>query len=137
MQQQMSTGDLVSNDIQEAFGRQLAALHRQRDALIEQLEQHKRDHQGYAKVVQEKAELEERLREEKTILTEKLRQKEDLEMELSFQRSALNEKLIELEKLREMLNGKEILTNELAEQRDLLKVKAIYFIVYFHIFGKV
>ena len=118
----MSTGDLVSNDIQEAFGRQLAALHRQRDALIEQLEQHKKEHRGYAKVVQEKAVLEERLREEKKILTEKLRQKEALEMELSAERSALNEKLIELEKLREMLNGKEKLTEELTDQRNELKV---------------
>lgn len=122
LQQKLSTGDHVSSEIQETFGRQLAALHRQRDALIEQLEQQKQEHQGYAKVVQEKATLEERLRDEKEILTEKLRQKETLEMELAAERSALNEKLIELEKLKEMLNGKERAAHELEEQRDELKV---------------
>ena len=114
----------MTNEIQEAFGRQLAALHRQRDALIEQLEQHKREHQGYAKVVQEKAALEDRLREEKRVLSEKLRQKEALEMELAAERAALNEKIVELEKLREMLNGKDKLATELADQRDELKVKS-------------
>ena len=119
----MSTGDHVPNEIQEAVGRQLAALHRQRDALIDQLEQHKKEHQGYAKVVQEKSALEEKLREEKNMLSEKLRQKEALELELAAERAALNERVIELEKLREMLNGKEKLADELAEQRDELKVR--------------
>ena len=122
LQQKLSTGDHVSNEIQEAFGKQLAALHRQRDALIEQLEQHKREHQSYAKVVQDKAALEERLRDEKKFLSEKLRQKETVEMELAAERSALNEKLIELEKLKEVLNGKEKLALELVNQRDELKV---------------
>ncbi|XP_065053400.1 A-kinase anchor protein 9-like isoform X3 [Rhopilema esculentum] len=123
LHEKLSTSDLVTNEIQEAFGRQLAALHRQRDALIEQLEQHRKDHQGYARVVQEKATLEDRLREEKKLLSEKLSQKEALEMELAAEREALNEKLIELEKLREMLNGKEKLTDELTKQRDELKTE--------------
>ena len=125
LHEKLSTSDLVTNEIQEAFGRQLAALHRQRDALIEQLEQHRKDHQGYARVVQEKATLEDRLREEKKLLSEKLSQKEALEMELAAEREALNEKLIELEKLREMLNGKEKLTDELTKQRDELKVRQL------------
>eukprot|EP00794_Sanderia_malayensis_P003343 gene3343-3832_t len=123
LQLQMSTSDLVSGEIQEAFGRQMAALHRQRDALLDQLEQHKQEHQGFAKVIQEKAALEDRLREERLLLSEKLKQKEALEIELATERAALHEKIIELEKLRENLIGKEKFAAELSEQRDELKME--------------
>ncbi len=119
----MSTSDVVTVEIQEAFGRQLAALHRQRDVLLDQLEQHKSEHQGFAKIVQEKAVLEDRLREERVALSEKLKQKEALEMELAAERAVLHEKIIELEKLRENLNGKEKLASELSDQRDDLRVR--------------
>ena len=118
----MSTSDLVTNEIQDAFGRQLAALHQQRNSLMKQLEQHKQEHQGYAKVVQEKADLEENLRNEKQILAEKLRQKEMLEKELDAEKTTLREKLAELDKLRGRLCEKEKHEEELIEERNSLQV---------------
>ena len=58
----ISTSDSVSDDVQDAFGRQLLVLQSQRDSLLQQLEQQKKDRNSYVDVLEEKNALEDSLR---------------------------------------------------------------------------
>lgn len=62
MRDRISTSDSVSDDVQDAFGRQLLVLQSQRDSLLQQLEQQKKDRNSYVDVLEEKNALEDSLR---------------------------------------------------------------------------
>ena len=52
----------MSDDVQDAFGRQLLVLQGQRDSLLHELEQHKKDRSSFVDVLEEKNALEDSLR---------------------------------------------------------------------------
>lgn len=52
----------MSDDVQDAFGRQLLVLQNQRDSLLQQLEQQKKDGTSYVDILEEKNALEDSLR---------------------------------------------------------------------------
>lgn len=62
LRDRISTSDSVSDDVQDAFGRQLLVLQSQRDSLLQQLEQQKKDRNSYVDVLEEKNALEDSLR---------------------------------------------------------------------------
>ena len=62
LRERISTSDSVSDDVQDAFGRQLLVLQNQRDSLLQQLEQQKKDGTSYVDILEEKNALEDSLR---------------------------------------------------------------------------
>lgn len=62
LRDRISTSDSVSDDVQDAFGRQLLVLQSHRDSLLQQLEQQKKDRTSYVDVLEEKNALEDSLR---------------------------------------------------------------------------
>ena len=62
LRERISTSDSVSDDVQDAFGRQLLVLQTQRDSLLQQLEQQKKDRSSFVDVLEEKNALEDSLR---------------------------------------------------------------------------
>ena len=62
LRDRISTSDSVSDDVQDAFGRQLLVLQSQRDSLLQQLEQQKKDRNSFVDVLEEKNALEDSLR---------------------------------------------------------------------------
>jgi len=52
----------VSDEVQDVFGRQLLVLQTQRDSLLHQLEQQKKDRSSYVDMLEEKNALEDSLR---------------------------------------------------------------------------
>ena len=62
LHERISTSDSVSDEVQDAFGRQLLILQTQRDSLLQQLEQQKKDRNSYVDVLEEKNALEDSLR---------------------------------------------------------------------------
>ena len=123
LQEQISTSDSVSSDVQDVFGRQLLVLQGQRDCLLEQLEQQKADRSSFVDVLEEKNALEDNLRREREHLAEKLRQKEVLERELNRERAQLQEQLIKQAKLNEIVKQKDLFERELVREKSELQVR--------------
>ena len=122
MQDQLSTSDLVSADIQQVFGRQLLVLQQQRDSLLGELEEQKKERCSFVDIIEEKHALEENLRSGKEQLADKLRQKELLESQLEHERATLQEQLIRQARLNEIIREKDVLEEELIEQKNRLQV---------------
>ena len=62
LRDRISTSDSVSDEVQDAFGRQLLVLQSQRDSLLQQLDQQKKDRNSFVDVLEEKNALEDSLR---------------------------------------------------------------------------
>ena len=62
LRDRISTSDSVSDEVQDVFGRQLLVLQTQRDSLLHQLEQQKKDRSSYVDMLEEKNALEDSLR---------------------------------------------------------------------------
>lgn len=62
LHERISTSDSVSDEVQDVFGRQLLVLQTQRDSLLHQLEQQKKDRTSYVDMLEEKNALEDSLR---------------------------------------------------------------------------
>ena len=62
LRDRISTSDSVSDDVQDVFGRQLLVLQSQRDSLMQQLDQQKKDRSSFVDVLEEKNALEDSLR---------------------------------------------------------------------------
>lgn len=62
LRERISTSDSVSDEVQDVFGRQLLVLQTQRDSLLHQLEQQKKDRSSYVDMLEEKNALEDSLR---------------------------------------------------------------------------
>ena len=122
LQDQLSTSDLVSADIQQVFGRQLLVLQQQRDSLLGELEEQKKERCSFVDIIEEKHALEENLRSGKEQLADKLRQKEMLESQLEHERATLQEQLIRQARLNEIIREKDVLEEELIEQKNRLQV---------------
>ena len=97
-------------------------LQGQRDSLLDQKEQQKRERSNYVEVLEEKNALEENLRLERERLSEKLRQKDILERELNRERATWQAQLIKQAKLNEVIRQKDQFEKELIRQRDEMSV---------------
>ena len=122
--------ELVSSDLQQVFAQQLLVLEKQRDSLLNQLDEQQKERSSFVDVLEEKHALEENLRSEKEQLAEKLRQTDILEKQLDDERVALQEQLIRQAKLNEIIREKDLLEKELTEQKNRLQVE--YLISYAH-----
>ena len=118
--------ELVSTDIQQVFAQQLLVLEKQRDSLLNELDEQKKERSSFVDILEEKHALEENLRSEKEQLADKLRQKDVLERQLDDERAALQEQLIRQARLNEIIREKDILEQELTEQKDRLQVNSNY-----------
>lgn len=123
--------ELVSSDIQQVFAQQLLVLEKQRDSLLNQLDEEQKERSSFVDILEEKHALEENLRSEKEELADKLRQKGVLERQLDDERAALQEQLIRQARLNEIIREKDVLEQELTEQKNKLQVTLDFHQVYY------
>jgi hypothetical protein len=114
--------ELVSSDIQQVFAQHLLVLEKQRDSLLNQLDEEQKERSSFVDILEEKHALEENLRSEKELLADKLRQKDVLEKQLDDERAALQEQLVRQARLNEIIREKDVLEQELTEQKNRLQV---------------
>ena len=114
--------EIVSTDLQQEFTQQLIVLEKQRDSLLNKLNEQQKERSTFVDILEEKHSLEENLRSEKEQLADKLRQKEVLEKQLDDERAALQEQLIRQARLNEIIREKDVLEQELTEQKNQLQV---------------
>ena len=117
--------ELVSSDIQQVFAQQLLVLEKQRDSLLNQLDEEQKERSSFVDILEEKHALEENLRSEKELLADKLRQKDVLEKQLEDERAALQEQLVRQARLNEIIREKDLLEQELTEQKNRLQVRLL------------
>ena len=117
--------ELVSSDIQQVFAQQLLVLEKQRDSLLNQLDEEQKERSSFVDILEEKHALEENLRSEKELLADKLRQKDVLEKQLEDERAALQEQLVRQARLNEIIREKDLLEQELTEQKNRLQVNLL------------
>ena len=121
LKEELNRDDASFKDWQNTFGRQLLLLQRQREQLLQQIENGHSKQNQLASLLGEKTVMEETLRREKEILLEKLVQFEDLQQQLTRRGIHFEHFLGEQRRLEQLLLLKDENEKQLMRQKRLLQ----------------
>lgn len=108
-------------EIEEVFGRQLALLQKQREELINQLQEKNRENICLSESIGAKGIIEETLRREKEILLLKMKNMESIEQELDEKNKELEKAAFKLKEVEDIVYQKDLNEIELMKQKRILE----------------
>ncbi|XP_041366390.1 A-kinase anchor protein 9-like isoform X3 [Gigantopelta aegis] len=129
LKEELHREDASFNDWQNTFGRQLLLLQKQREQLLQQIENGHSKQNQLSSLLGEKTVLEETLRREKEILLEKLVQFEDLQQQLTQRGIHFEHFFGEQRRLEQLLllkdeNEKQLMRQKRLLQEELFEIEA-------------